>query len=222
MKERDELIEKFSPHEVETVEELLHCMKQPPTTDKFRRMLMLFLRGHYSSTDNYLDFDHLKCFVWHADEKLRTLEIEFSHQGDDSKPDAYPGIYIGFSGVKFEKGGIGSNFAGTTQDTAGTHMSKIASATFVISHIAANASDANDLAEMSSRVLTAMAKPLAMNSGATGFEVTGYAPPKEKNPAPRQYYAVAMPVEISYTHAVTRSLESHRIRRIAQVINTET
>ena len=59
-----------------------------------------------------------------------------------------------------------------------------------------------------------MAYPLARNGGATGFEVLGLRKPKEKKPSPENYYTVATPVQIKYTLAVSRTLESHRIRQI--------
>lgn len=222
MTQRDELIASFTPHEVETAEDILACVKRPPTADKFRRLLLLLLRGHYSSSANYMGFDHLACYEWHPDPKQRRLEIEFTHNGSDRKPDAYPGIYVGFSSVDIQRLGLGGDFAGNTQDMAGTHVARESVATIEIHHVAKNASDAYDLAEMSTRVLTALGHPLARNAGASGFSVLGFAPPKEKNPSPEVYYTVAMPVRISYTLAVTRSLESHRIQRIVQAVDAET
>ena len=217
--ERDELIEKFTKHEVETTEELLACIRGPVTTDSFRRLLLLFLRGHYSSSDNYMGFDHLNCFIWNPDEKVRTLDIEFTHELDDMNPDNYPGIFVGYAQTDFNKIAQG-NFGGNTQDLSGTHLSKESVANFEITHVSKKASEAYDLAELTGRALTAMAEPLAKNAGATGFEVLGMRKPKEKKPSPEDYYAVATPVQIKYTLAVTRSIESHRIRAIALEINS--
>jgi len=61
-----------------------------------------------------------------------------------------------------------------------------------------------------------------MRSGASGMEVDGYGEPKSKKPEPKEHYTVAMPVRITYNQAVTRFLESHRIREIAQQIETTT
>lgn len=212
--ERDELIASFSKDEVETAEDILRCLHGPVTTESFRRLLLLFLRGHYASAANYagMGFDHLGCYTW-SPEATSTLSIEYTHNDDDQRPDNYPGIFVGFSKADFTKLAIG-NFSGHTQDTAGTHMAKEAVVDFTISHIAKKASDAYDLAELTALVLTAMADPLARNAGATGFEVTGMAPPVRKKPAPDSYYTVATNVRITYTMAVTRNLESHRIRRI--------
>ena len=219
--ERDELIEKFTKHEVETAEEILSCLKGPTTTDSFRRLLLLFLRGQYASPANYMGFDHLSCYVWTPDSKTRSLEVEFTHNDDDRKPDKYPGIYVGFAQTDFNKIAQG-NFGGHTQDLAGTHISKEAMITFEISHVSKKASDAHDLAELTSRSLTAMADPLARNAGATGFEMMGMRRPKEKKPSPENYYTVATPVQIKYTLAVTRSLESHRIRMITLELGSTT
>lgn len=218
--ERDELIEKFTKHEVETAEEILKCLGGPATADKFRRMLLLFLRGHYSNADNYMGFDHLSCFVWTPGEDSR-LVIDFSHTADDRKPDNYPGIYVGFGAANFTKIAIG-NKAGNSQDMATTMLSKESVVTYEISHVSKNASDAYDLAELTARALTAMGGPLSYNGGANGFEVLGLRIPKEKKPSPESYYEVATPVEIKYTLAVTRTLESHRIRMIVNEIDTTT
>jgi hypothetical protein len=219
MKDRDELISEFTKNEVETAEGILACLKGPVTTDSFRRLLLLFLRGHYSSADNYMSFDHLGCYTW-APDSSSTLTVDFTHRDDDQKPDSYPGVYVGFSQTAFNKIAIG-NYAGSTQDTAGTHLAKQSVVNFDISHVAKKASDAYDLAEMTAMVLTAMAAPLARNAGAIGFEVSGLALPQRKKPSPDNYYTVATAVEITYIMSVTRSIESHRIRRITSELFTQ-
>jgi hypothetical protein len=217
--ERDELIASFSKSEVETTEELLACLKGPVTTDAFRRLLLLFLRGHYASADNYSGFEHLKCFTWTPGSDS-TLTVDFTHGENDQNPDAYPGIYVGFSNTRFEKIALG-NFSGGTQDRSGRHHAKDSTASFEINHVASKASDAYDLAEMTSVVLTAMADPLARGAGATGFEVLGMAAPVRKKPSPDNYYRVATTVQITYTMNVTRSIESHRIRNIALLLQAD-
>ena len=196
-------------------------MPRPATAAKFRRMLLLFLRGHYASAANYVGFDHLGCYVWHPDKKTSTLSVDYSHLGDDNNPDSYPGIFIGFPSVQYARLGLSQNRAGHSQDRAGTYVSKAAEANFTITHVAAKANDAYDLAEMSAAVLQAMGYPLMARSGADGFEILAVEPPKEKKPSPESYYAVAMRLQISYTHTVTRNIESHRIRRIILQTDTE-
>jgi len=221
MSDNDQLKKQFTCHEVETAEELMACIDGPTTAYSFRRLLMLFLRGHYSSSDNYIGFDHLSCYFWHPDEKERKLEVEMTHNEDDRKPDAYPGVYVGFGSMNLNRLGIGGNFAGNTQDNAGTLVSKESTLLMQVHHVAAKAQDAWDLAELTSRVLMAMGGPLAKNAGATGFEVMGLSVPKSKKPTPEKYYTVATPVEIKYTQGVIRSLESHRVRQITLQLDTE-
>jgi hypothetical protein len=217
---QDELLSSFLPHEVTTTQDLLQCLSGPPTADSFRRMLLLFLRGHYSSATNYMGFDHLSCFTWNPDVKLSKLAVEFTHNADDRKADNYPGIFIGFAESNFNKVAVG-DYAGHTQDLAGTHVAKEAVADYEIFHVAKNASDAYDLAEMTARVLLAMGPVMARNGRANGFEVIGMRRPVEKKPAPKSHYTVAIPIKITYTLAVTRTLESHRIRRISQILTAE-
>jgi hypothetical protein len=45
--------------------------------------------------------------------------------------------------------------------------------------------------------------------------------PKEKKPSPKDHYTVAIAVRITYSMAVTRTLESHRIRMISQILTAE-
>jgi hypothetical protein len=110
------------------------------------------------------------------------------------------------------------NHGGLSEDMSGNYLSKQADLTLVIRHTAKEAGDAYDLADMSAMVLTAMGHPLMMQSGATSFEVEGYGEPKKEVPSPDGYYAVAMTLKITYTNVVTRSVESHRIRRIASIV----
>jgi hypothetical protein len=221
MTERDELISDFTASEVETTRSLLECLHGPTTTDSFRRLLLLFLRGHYSSPRNYMGFDHLSCYVWSPSSADSTLTVEFTHKEDDQNPDNYPGVYVGFSQTDFNKVVVG-NYAGGTQDRAGRHMTKEAVVNFSISHVAQKASDAYDLAELTAMALTAMAAPLASNAGALEFEVQGMSLPKRKKPSPDNYYTVAVAVQITYSMSVTRSIESHRIRRIALLLQSTT
>jgi len=219
--DRDELKEEFTCQEVESCEEILGCIDGPTSAYSFRRMLMLLLRGHYSSSDNYMDFDHLKCYTWDADDKHSKLSVEMTHEGDDSKPDSYPGVYVGFSSLKLSKLGITGNYAGSTQDNAGNFVSKEATVVFAINHVAKRAQDAWDLAELSALFLQAIGSPIARRAGATGFEVLGINEPKEKKPSPEEYYTVAISVEIKYTQSVSRNLESHRVRQIFIQLTTQ-
>ena len=215
---RDELIKSFSRHEVETTEDLIRCLKGPTTVNTFRRALLLFLRGHYSSPQNYMGFEDMSCYVWHPDKKERTLEVEFTHDDDDRDPDSYPGIYVGFGLLGLGQVGIG-NYAGNTVDMSGTHQSKEAEVNLAIFHVGKRATDTYELAELTMRAMVAMGPVLAANGGATGFEVMGLRELSRKKPSPKTYYTVAMPVQIKYTLAVTRVMESHRIRRISQLLN---
>ena len=167
--DRDELIDKFTKHEVETAEEILACLKGPATSDKFRRLLLLFLRGHYSSPDNYMGFDHLDCYFWTPGDDTK-LEIEFTHNDDDRNPDAYPGIYVGFGGGDINKIAI-ANRSGHSQDLAASLMAKESVVTFDISHVAKKASDAYDLAELTARALTRRSRSdMIPNRGALSRE----------------------------------------------------
>ena len=217
----EQLISQFTKHEVETASEILECVDGPITADKFRRMLLLFLRGHYSNSDNYSGFEHLDCFVWNPNDDESSLFIEFSHLEDDEWPDKYPGIYLTFGGLQYDQIALGGNFSGNTEDRAGTHASKESVVRFEMFHVFKKASDAYDAAEMTSRVLTAMAHPLSRSAGATGFQVLGIRVPKKKKPSPKKHYAVATGVEIRYTLSVTRTLESHRIRMITQALEAK-
>ncbi len=221
MSDRDELIEKFTKHEVETTEEILRCLRGPVRASMFRRLLLLFLRGHYSSPANYMDYTHLGCFHWSPNNDS-TLAVEYSHgEEDDLKPDDYPGIFVGFATLNYEQIALG-NFAGFTEDRSGRELVKGTTAMFKISHVAKTAEDALDLAEMTAIVLTAMARPLAGRAGATGFEVSGLGNPTRKKASPDSYYTVAATVQIQYSMAATLSIESHRIRAIQLSLPTTT
>ena len=221
MPDKEQLIAQFTKHEVETAEGILKCIQGPVTADKFRRMLLLFLQGHYSNASNYSGFEHLSCFVWHPEEEESKLTIDFTHIDSDEYPDNYPGIFLSFGGLQYDQIALGGNFAGNTEDRAGTHNSKESVVRFEMFHVFKRPSDAYDAAEMTSRVLTAMAGPLARHGGATGFQVLGVRVPTKKKAAPRKHYTVATGVEIRYTLAVTRTLESHRIRMITQALDAQ-
>lgn len=214
----DQLFDDFSPQEVQITRDILACQKLQPLPSTLRRAILLTLRGHYSNAINYGEYyQHLACYVYNEDASQSSLYVGYTKQNDDSKPDNTPGIYVDFGDLAFSKVALG-NFSGLTDDRAGTHMSKVINMNLRILHIAAKADDAYDLAEMTSVVLTSLAQPIILQMNAMGLEVTSIGQPEKKNQAPSRNYTVVTSVQISYTTAVTRSVESHRLRRIAELI----
>lgn len=213
----DQLIDDFSPQEVKITKELIACQSMQAMPSTLRRAILLTLRGHYSNPANYGEYyPHLQCYVYSEDGQS-TLDVAYTHQNDDSKPDRTPGIYIGFGQTTFSKSGIG-NYAGINDDRSGTYLSKVSELNLSIRHIANSADDAHDLADMTAVVLTALAQPIVWNMNAMSLEVLSVGVPERKNPAPQRDYAVVTEIKIAYTSSVTRSVESHRLRRIAQLI----
>ena len=213
----DQLIDDFSEQEIQITRDLLACQKLQPLPSTLRRAVLLTLRGHYSNPVNYGEYyPHLTCYSYDADGN-GTLHVGYTHQNDDSKPENTPGIYVGFGNIEMDKAGLG-NYAGITDDRSGTHLSKIINMNLSVLHIAHSADDAYDLAEMSAVVLTALAQPIIRQMNAMNLEVISIGEPVKKNPAPMRDYTVVTAVKISYTSSVTRSVESHRLRRIAQLI----
>lgn len=213
----DQLIDDFSPQEVKLTRDLLACQQMQAMPSTLRRAVMLTLRGHYSNPVNYGEhYQHLKCYEY-SEDGPSSFFVDYTHQNDDSKPDNTPGIYIGFGQTTYAKSGLG-NYAGINDDRSGTYLSKISELGLSIRHIANSADDAHDLAEMTAIVLTALAQPIIMRMNAMGLEVTSIGVPEKKNQSPQRDYAVVTEVKISYTSSVTRSVESHRLRRIAQMI----
>lgn len=214
----DQLFDEFSPEEVQLTRDLLACQKLQAMPSTLRRAILLLLRGHYSNAANYGEYyQHLDCYTYNEG-PTSTLYVGYTHQNDDSKPARTPGIYIGFGQSEYSKTGLG-NYAGINDDRSGTYVSKIVDMTLQIRHIANSADDSHDLADMTAFVMTAMARPLVMQMNAMNLEVTSVGVPEKKNPSPSRDYAVVTSVKISYTSAVTRSVESHRLRRIAQLID---
>lgn len=214
----EQYISDFSANEVQTARDILACVEGSPTSSKLRRMIMLLLRGHYSNPDNYgAEYQHLACYRY-SDDEYSTLHVGFSHLSNDNSPDNYPGIYVGFGGVTLSKLGLG-DVSGHTFDNSGTHITKQATLSLVVNHVAKEAGDAYDLADMSATVLMALGRPMVQSSGAAELSVEGYGEPKKELQSPNRYYTVAMLVKISYNHAVTRSIESHRIRRIVSLVD---
>lgn len=227
----EQLVENFEAREIATTKSLLECLDGAPTSSKFRRIIMLLLRGHYASPENYgPEYEHLKCFTWTDDtdttlsigttphyRRDATVAIGVTHQNDDRRPEDYPGIFVDFGGVELKKLSF-ANESGHSFDNASKYLAKQAVLTLLVNHVAKESGDAYDMADMSAVVLTALGTPFAMKSGAQEFSVEGYAQPKKELHAPNRYYTVAMTVKITYTLSVTRSVESHRIRRIANSI----
>jgi hypothetical protein len=218
--EREELYRKFTKHEVDTVADLLSCLKGTPTNSAFRRIAMLLLRGHYASPQNYADdFEHLRCYFWAPDGGAGTLAVDFTHNFDDNNPDNFPGIFVGFSSVAVAKLAIG-NEAGFNDDNSAMLLSKGARLVLDIHHVTRNL-DCIELAEMSMDMFSALSPMLRERTGAMAYEVAGYGEVKKIGESPDRYYDVVLKIEISYNHSVALNTESHRVRRISIGLTSE-
>lgn len=222
----DLLVQGFGQHEVENVYDLMACMHGPMSNSAFRRIVMLMLRGHYSSNLNYPeDLSHLNCYVWAPEgdtDHRSTLHVDFTHNFDDRFPDRIPGVFVGFGGVTLRKIAVGDHHS-HSPDRSAENLSRGCQLTMRVHHIAKSLDDAMDLAEMSQMFLLAMSRVIKFATGAQAFEVMGYAEAvKRKLSSLETNYEVVLSVEISYTLAVTLSEESHRIRAISGAIGSST
>lgn len=216
----------FGAHEVVNVYDLMSCMSGPLSNSSFRRIIMLMLRGHYSSSLNYpTDLAHLGCYIWRPEDaagKAGTLAVDFTHVFDDNFPDRVPGIFVGFGGVTLRKIGIGDHHS-HSEDRATENLTRGSKLVIKVHHITKSLDDSHDLAEMSQLFLLAMSRVIRSVTGAEGFEVMGYAEAvKNKLSNLATNYEVVLSIEISYTLAAALSEESHRIRVISGVIGSTT
>lgn len=211
----NEELHEFLGHEVSTTRELLSCLSGAPTSDKFRRIVMLLLRGHYAHASNYgPEFEDLGCLTWSEDAQKSTLAVGFTEEFKGKEADSLPGVFVSFGEATLSRAAIG-NYAGGDFSGATNFMAKPADLTLIVHHCTKEPAQAWRLADMSAVVLTAMAAPLALQAGASSFQVESYGPPQKKEDSPDRYYTVAMRLRISYNLRVSRTVESHRIRRIA-------
>jgi hypothetical protein len=214
-----ELLKKgFGMHEVESVYDLMSCLQGPLSNSAFRRIVMLMLRGHYSSSANYpADMAHLGCYTWGPN---GSLAVEFAHNFDDKHPDKVPGVFVGFGGVTLSKAAIGDHHS-FSEDNSTEELVRSSKLTIRVHHVAKSLEDAMDLAELSQFFLLSMSKVVRNVTGAQSFEVMGYSEAvKNKLSSMELNYEVVLSVEISYTLAVALSEESHRIRVISLEIGS--
>ena len=211
---REQLIADFYGHGTEPPEALLQCMEQPPTPSKYLRAVLLMLRTHYSDPSQYGPaYDHLACYKWSPDEKDSTLHVGLAPIDDKYNPENYPGIYVRLGGVQYAKAAIG-DYAGLSCDYGENFVTKLAEMKIGVVHVAREVFDAYDLAAMSSVFFTALAAPTIDMIGATKLEVGGFSEGQRIQDSPKQNYAVELSLALSYNFAVSRSMESHRIRKI--------
>lgn len=220
------LKDNFGVHEVVNVYDLMSCMSGPLSNSSFRRIVMLMLRGHYSSPLNYpADLAHLNCYFWKPKDargKEGTLAVDFTHVFNDKHPDKVPGIFVGFGGSSLRKIAIGDHHSHNA-DRSTEHLTRGTKLVIKLHHLATSLDDAHDLAEMSQLFMLAMSRVIRSSTGAEGFEVMGYAEAvKNKLSNLATNYEVVLSIEISYTLAAALSEESHRIRVISGVIGSST
>lgn len=221
-----QLLKDFGAHEITTVYDLMSCMHGEPSNFNFKRIVLLMLRGHYSSPlNNPRDLAHLDCYTWRpADEdgKEGLLTVDYTHVYDDAKPDRVPGIYVGFGGMSEGKLALGDHHS-HSEDRSVENFVSDGKLTIEVHHITASPGDSADLAEVSSLFLRAMARVVRGTTGARGFRVLGYAKPgKNKLSNTTTNYEVVLSLEISYTLGAALSEETHRIKSISGVIASAT
>lgn len=213
--------ESFRDHEVLDAKELLQCATGPATASGFRRMLMLLLRLHFSSSSNFGSaYQHLNCYTY-APNHGGTLEVDFLPrvEGRDTHTEDYPSIMVGFGAVDLSRIVMG-DIHHVSDDMASRVLIQEAGAAFNIQFMLKNAGDAYDAAEMTASMLLALASPLMMNTGARAFAITGWGEPKRTAQAPNRYYTVAMNVRVVYNFLARLHEESHRVRQIINQVTS--
>ncbi len=212
----------FTNQELLDARELLQCATGPATASGFRRALLLLLRLHFASPDNFGPaYKHLGCYTY-APNHGGTLEVDVLPRvaGNDTHTEDYPAIVVGFGAVDLTRMVVGDIHHVST-DMASRVLMQEAGAAFNIQFMLKNAGDAYDAAEMTASMLLALAAPMMMNTGARAFSVTGWGEPKQTSQSPNRYYTVAMNVRVVYNFLARLHEESHRVRSIINLVTSE-
>jgi hypothetical protein len=185
-----------------------------------RRIFLLLTRLHYSDNANYGKFKEVFAnFIWHKDEKLRKLQIDYDYHYDPKNLDRRPAIFVGLDDIRFNKVVIG-NRSGDSEDRSGEEFTKTASTNVIIRHIGKTADEAPALADLSSQFFMGITPMIhdSLRGKILEYDVIGL---KSSRPFERsseqadQNFCSDLIIALSYNSIWMTSFESHRIKTIS-------
>lgn len=203
----------------ELFNELYGCATQQPITpSKLRRFFLLMLRGHWSDAANYgPDFqESLGCLNWTPDGK-GSLGVEL--QGAKDVITKQHMLWVSLGNFRTQQVTFG-NRSTLSEDQATYHYSMPCTAQLLVSHDSPSLDQAMDMAWSTCCFLMGFQDSIldALGGDGTGFRVELVGNPEQRELAPKDRFRVDVGAALSLNVAVATTLESHRLKRVAQNI----
>jgi hypothetical protein len=183
------------------------------------KLLVNGLRVHWSDPRHHhatLQDDSLGCLVWReASDEDDKAENQLVVAPTSSLDQAHPvqGIYVGAGVTSLQKVASG-DFEGYSDDFRDANLIKAGTITYSVTHIHNSVYTAQLMAESDAVFMMALKQGMAGgHPQLRDMQVGQITPPRPLREA-REFFAVDLPVQLSFNFRVTVSLESHRLKRI--------
>jgi hypothetical protein len=182
---------------------------------RMRRVLLLFLRGHWSGPQNHpADLETLQCLHWDPNPADRKVEVEL--QGAQVGASAPHAIWLAVGNFQFNERVLDS-ISGVTDDNTTEYRTLIGTCQVLISHEAPYLDQAYDMAWSD---LCFMLGFIPSIRDALGGESLSIKPkvlgePQLKQPEPKTNYRVDLGLEFDITLGVATQLESHLLKHVS-------
>lgn len=206
----------------EHTQEILSRICPPVTYTSLRRLFLLLVQSHFAYPENHgkLFEDMLKCRVYPLSGNVTegVLDVSLMHTKKANK-DRVPQILVGLDGGRFEKGGIGGDFAAMSDDNATRFQTKIAQTQVVIKFKDEDPDLALTMAESTMGFIEALKMPLIEDMGLHSLDIVQLSDINPEDQEPENADAVTLRVNIQFDFSVALSTESHRLKKMSLTLN---
>lgn len=208
--------------DIDDVKELLSCMDEPITAVNLRRIFLLLMRVHWSDSDHFGSIgQHLTCDQYNYADPRDGLKVDLVETFDPENTSTSPGVYVGLKkGIKYKKKVV-ADFVEHSDDRARTDAVKEAQTLLVISHVNASADQALAMGEIDVTFLFGVRPALMQRMNIRGFDILTLTDPLKIDEAPNRDYQVDVVASLTFDLSVTTNIESHRIKKIATMLNQQ-
>ena len=184
------------------------------TPSGLRRVLLLMIRGHWSSGKNHgpdLE-DSLSCLEWNPDKKERQVDIELAGT-EGSKEAGDSAIFLRVGNFAFRKVSFGA-ISDISEDNATIVRTYPCKAQVVFVHENPNLDVAFDMAWSTFSFISGYAEALTEILGQeASITPSVVGEPQKSEDTPTKRYRVDFAMEIELHISVSTTQESHRLKR---------
>ena len=202
----------------EHTQALLSLICPPVTFTGLRRLFLMLTQSHFAFPENHgpLFESTLACRVYDLSGKKREGQLDISLRNTKKgNNDSVPSIQVSIAGGAFEKGGMGADYAGKSDDNSTRFQTKIAQTQLKFKFRDTDGDLALTMAESIMGFLESLKLPLMEDMGLHSLDVVKLTDIEDEEPEPENVDSVTLLVNIQFDFSIALVTESHRLKKMA-------